>query len=177
VVETFFKRSCTIHRLRQGPLAGHIDLLADRLAAQGFSRVHSLDIATPRFVWALHRAQTAWPRHVNESAKFTYQDVCRSWMTAHPDTICTRVPCKTSDNAALDRASTLEHIWGQLEFRCRKRQLSFGSRKSFFSTEDQDKSRISIRRRSCFCFRSAVCARWLSASLSRPLPSNLDSMS
>ena len=41
MVETFFKRSCTIHRLRQGPLAGHIDLLADRLAAHGFSRVHS----------------------------------------------------------------------------------------------------------------------------------------
>jgi len=41
LVETFFKRSCTIHRLRQGPLAGHIDLLADRLAADGFSRVHS----------------------------------------------------------------------------------------------------------------------------------------
>jgi hypothetical protein len=58
VVETFFKRSCIIHRLRQGPLAGHIDLLADRSAAHGFSRVHSLDMATPRFVWALHRAQT-----------------------------------------------------------------------------------------------------------------------
>ena len=41
MVETFFKRSCTIHGLRQGPLAGHIDLLADHLAAHGFSRVHS----------------------------------------------------------------------------------------------------------------------------------------
>jgi site-specific recombinase XerD len=41
LVETFFKRSCTITRLRQGPLAGHIDLLADRFAADGFSRVHS----------------------------------------------------------------------------------------------------------------------------------------
>jgi hypothetical protein len=29
MVETFFKRACTIHGLRQGPLAGHIDLLAD----------------------------------------------------------------------------------------------------------------------------------------------------
>lgn len=41
MVETFFERSCTINRLRQGPLAGHIDLLADRFAAHGFSRVHS----------------------------------------------------------------------------------------------------------------------------------------
>jgi site-specific recombinase XerD len=41
MVQTFFKRSCTINRLRQGPLAGHIDLLAERLAAHGFSRVHS----------------------------------------------------------------------------------------------------------------------------------------
>src|SRR5277367_5896554 len=41
MVETFFKRSCTILGLRQGPLAGHIDLLADHLAAHGFSRVHS----------------------------------------------------------------------------------------------------------------------------------------
>src|SRR6202051_4066660 len=41
MVETFFKRSCTIHGLRQGPMAGHIDLLADHLAAHGFSRVHS----------------------------------------------------------------------------------------------------------------------------------------
>ena len=41
MVETFFKRSCTIHGLRQGPLAGHIDLLANHLAAHGFSRVHS----------------------------------------------------------------------------------------------------------------------------------------
>ena len=41
MVQTFFKRSCTIDRLRQGPLAGHIDLLAARLAAHGYSRVHS----------------------------------------------------------------------------------------------------------------------------------------
>lgn len=41
MLETFFERSHTIHRLRQGPLAGHIDLLAGRLAAYGFSRVHS----------------------------------------------------------------------------------------------------------------------------------------
>jgi hypothetical protein len=41
VVPTFFKRSCTIHRLRRGPLAGHIDLLAAKLATEGFSRVHS----------------------------------------------------------------------------------------------------------------------------------------
>ena len=41
MVQTFFKRSRTINRLRQGPLAGHIDLLAERLAAHGFSRVHS----------------------------------------------------------------------------------------------------------------------------------------
>jgi hypothetical protein len=34
-------RSCTIDRLRQGPLAGHIDLLAARLATHGYSRVHS----------------------------------------------------------------------------------------------------------------------------------------
>ena len=39
MVETFFKRSCTILGLRRGPLAGHIDLLADHLAAHGFSRV------------------------------------------------------------------------------------------------------------------------------------------
>jgi hypothetical protein len=30
-----------MRRLRHGPLAGHIDLLADRLAAEGYSRVHS----------------------------------------------------------------------------------------------------------------------------------------
>ena len=41
MVQTFFKRSCTIDRLRQGPLAGHIDLLAARLASHGYSRVHS----------------------------------------------------------------------------------------------------------------------------------------
>jgi hypothetical protein len=41
MVETFFKRSCTILGLRRGLLAGHIDLLADHLAAHGFSRVHS----------------------------------------------------------------------------------------------------------------------------------------
>ena len=41
MVETFFERSFAINRLRQGPLAGHIDLLADRLAAHGYSRVHS----------------------------------------------------------------------------------------------------------------------------------------
>ncbi|WP_064742787.1 site-specific integrase [Edaphobacter aggregans] len=41
MVQTFFKRSCTIDRLRQGPLAGHIDLLAARLATHGYSRVHS----------------------------------------------------------------------------------------------------------------------------------------
>ena len=41
MIETLFKRSCTINRLRQGPLAGYIDLLAARLAAHSFSRVHS----------------------------------------------------------------------------------------------------------------------------------------
>ena len=41
MVQTFFKRPCTIHRLRRGPLAGHIDLLAAKLATEGFSRVHS----------------------------------------------------------------------------------------------------------------------------------------
>lgn len=41
MVQTFFKRLCTIHRLRRGPLAGHIDLLAAKLATEGFSRVHS----------------------------------------------------------------------------------------------------------------------------------------
>jgi hypothetical protein len=41
LVQTFFKRSCTIDRLRQGPLAGHIDLLAARLATHGYSQVHS----------------------------------------------------------------------------------------------------------------------------------------
>ena len=41
MLETFFQRSFAIRRLRHGPLAGHIDLLADRLAAQGYSRVHS----------------------------------------------------------------------------------------------------------------------------------------
>ena len=40
MVQTFFMRSFTIHRLRQGPLAGHIDLLAARLATDGYSRVH-----------------------------------------------------------------------------------------------------------------------------------------
>ena len=41
MVDTFFKRSCTIDRLRQGPLAGHIDLLAAQFAVNGYSRVHS----------------------------------------------------------------------------------------------------------------------------------------
>jgi len=41
MVQTFFKRSCTIDRLQRGPLAGHIDLLAARLATDGYSRVHS----------------------------------------------------------------------------------------------------------------------------------------
>ncbi len=41
MVETFFTRSCTLNRLRQGPLAGHIDMLAEWLEAHGFSRVHS----------------------------------------------------------------------------------------------------------------------------------------
>ena len=41
MVQTFFERSFAINRLRQGPLAGHIDLLAARLATHGYSRVHS----------------------------------------------------------------------------------------------------------------------------------------
>src|SRR5947199_1250504 len=41
MLETFFQRSFAIRRLRHGPLARQIDLLADRLAAQGYSRVHS----------------------------------------------------------------------------------------------------------------------------------------
>ena len=41
MVHTFFERSFAIRRLRRGPLAEYIDLLADRLAAQGYSRVHS----------------------------------------------------------------------------------------------------------------------------------------
>ena len=41
LVQTFFKRSFVINRLRKGPLAGHIDLLAARLATHGYSRVHS----------------------------------------------------------------------------------------------------------------------------------------
>jgi hypothetical protein len=41
LVQTFFERSFAINRLRQGPLAEHIDLLAARLATHGYSRVHS----------------------------------------------------------------------------------------------------------------------------------------
>ena len=41
MVQTFFERSFAINRLRQGPLAGHIDLLAARLATHGYSRVHT----------------------------------------------------------------------------------------------------------------------------------------
>ena len=41
MVETFFERSFAINRLREGPLAGHIDLLAARLKTDGYSRVHS----------------------------------------------------------------------------------------------------------------------------------------
>jgi hypothetical protein len=41
LVQTFFERSFAVNRLRQGPLAGHIDLLAARLATLGYSRVHS----------------------------------------------------------------------------------------------------------------------------------------
>ena len=40
MVQTFFERSFAINRLRQGPLAGHIDRLAARLATDGYSRVH-----------------------------------------------------------------------------------------------------------------------------------------
>src|SRR5260370_31989877 len=40
MVQTFFERSCTIDPLRRGPLAGHIDLFAARLATDGYSRVH-----------------------------------------------------------------------------------------------------------------------------------------
>jgi len=71
--------------------------------------------------------------------------------------------------------------WGMsgdsLDSSSRKRLAQFSARADPFSPEDQDKSWICIRRRSCFCFRSDVCARWLSASWSRPLTSNLDSMS
>ena len=41
LVQTFFECSFAINRLRQGLLAGHIDLLAARLATHGYSRVHS----------------------------------------------------------------------------------------------------------------------------------------
>lgn len=41
MVQTFFERSFAIDRLRQGPLAGHIDLLAARLATDGYSRVQT----------------------------------------------------------------------------------------------------------------------------------------
>jgi hypothetical protein len=41
LVQTFFERSFAINRLRQGPLAGHIDLLAARFGTHGYSRVHS----------------------------------------------------------------------------------------------------------------------------------------
>lgn len=41
MIETFFKRSCVIDRLRRGPLSGHLDLLAAHLATHGYSRVHS----------------------------------------------------------------------------------------------------------------------------------------
>ena len=41
MVQKFFERSFAINRLRQGPLAGHIDLLAARLETAGYSRIHS----------------------------------------------------------------------------------------------------------------------------------------
>ena len=41
MVHTFFERSFAVNRLRQGPLAGHIDLFAAQLATLGYSRVHS----------------------------------------------------------------------------------------------------------------------------------------
>src|SRR5579875_2214217 len=41
MLETSFQRSFAIRRLRQGPLAEYVDPLADRLAAQGYSRVQS----------------------------------------------------------------------------------------------------------------------------------------
>ena len=40
MLQTFFERSFAINRLRQGPLAAHIDLLAARLETDGYSRVH-----------------------------------------------------------------------------------------------------------------------------------------
>jgi hypothetical protein len=71
VVQTFFKRSCTIHRLRRGPLAGHIDLLAAKLATEGFSRVHS-------------RIQLRLVGHFNRWLEQMHLTACGDFLRAFP---------------------------------------------------------------------------------------------
>lgn len=88
MVETFFNRSCTIHRLRQGPLAGHIDLLADRLAVHGFSRVHSR--IQLRLVGHLNR----WLDQKGISAEQLDEDVIeRYWRYSSSGSECVLMTC------------------------------------------------------------------------------------
>ena len=77
MVQTFFKRSCTIHRLHRGPLAGHIDLLAAKLATEGFSRVHSR--IQLRLVGHFNR----WLEQMHLTAEQLHEDVIeryRRWL-------------------------------------------------------------------------------------------------
>jgi hypothetical protein len=81
LVQTFFERSFAINRLRQGPLAGHIDLLAARLATHGYSRVHSaveyIDPLLPRSL----TLPVAFAKHL----RYAYQNEHRfCWFPPHP---------------------------------------------------------------------------------------------
>ena len=87
MVETFFERSFAINRLRQGPLAGHIDLLAARLKTDGYSRVHSRIqlrlIGESRFRQA---GTDTLPKHVafkgSRSSDNTRMEVSSLWTTS-----------------------------------------------------------------------------------------------
>ena len=77
MVQTFFKRSCTIHSLRRGSLAGHIDLLAAKLATEGFSRAHSR--IQLRLVGHFNR----WLEQMHLTAEQLHEDVIeryRRWL-------------------------------------------------------------------------------------------------
>jgi site-specific recombinase XerD len=89
MVQIFFERACTIDRLRRGPLAGHIDLLAARLAAHGYSRVHSriqLRLVGHFNHWLEQKRLTAeqfnenvierYRRYLKRSKRVRSEDVC-----------------------------------------------------------------------------------------------------
>ena len=92
MVETFFKRSRTIHGLRQGPLAGHIDLLADHLGAHGFSRVHSriqLRLVGHFNRWLEQKGISA--EQLDESVIERYCRWLRRWKHVRAEGVCSLV--------------------------------------------------------------------------------------